>query len=382
MAIISLGQIDKKLLFIILIIIARTANLIITNEVPDEYSIDIFCSLEEEIGPIIIGLILYFIFKDKMDQKDENRKHFKYIIFLFILRGIKSSYERLYGYFIKEAKYKWNNLLNTINGVEIILMTFGTYLLLKYKYHIHQYISMILFCILGITSDFIIGSYFIMNYKYIYIYIVYILNEVLIYCYLKYMMDKLYYQYTEVVVYWGITGLLVKIIIFSSLSIHEYKNDIDGYLNSIYNYFTETNIFIIIFYQFFYFLFYGGLYMLLITLMLYYLRPNHMIVTDEIHVFEGLIFYKDKPNKYYTLIPFVLQIIALFFYFEILEFNFCNLNQNTAKNIQERVGSEFEVRRSTNSLIELEEQYYVKEYEGRGSDEGNNTSKDNIKLKC
>ena len=195
-------------------------------------------------------------------------------------------------------------------------------------------------------------------------------------------MDKLYYQYTEVVVYWGITGLLVKIIIFSSLSIHEYKNDIDGYLNSIYNYFTETNIFIIIFYQFFYFLFYGGLYMLLITLMLYYLRPNHMIVTDEIHVFEGLIFYKDKPNKYYTLLPFVLQIIALLFYFEILEFNFCNLNQNTAKNIQERVGSEFEVRRSTNSLIELEEQYYVKEYEGRGSDEGHNTSKDNIKLKC
>ena len=169
MAIISLGQIDKKLLFIILIIIARAANLIITNEVPDEYSIDIFCSLEEEIGPIIIGLILYFIFKDKLDQKDENRKHFKYIIFLFFLRGIKSSYERLYGYFIKEAKYKWNNLLNTINGVEIILMTFGTYLLLKYKYHIHQYISMILFCILGIIIDVIVGNILRLNYKYIYL---------------------------------------------------------------------------------------------------------------------------------------------------------------------------------------------------------------------
>ena len=121
--------------------------------------------------------------------------------------------------------------------------------------------------------------------------------------------------------------------------------------------------------------------MLLIILMLYYLRPNHMIVTDEFHVFAGLIFYKEKPNKYYTLIIFVFQIFALLFYFEILEFNFYKLNENTAKNIQEREREELIGRKSTKNLIELGDQYYVKEQEENYTNEGLNISKDDIKEK-
>ena len=154
------------------------------------------------------------------------------------------------------------------------------------------------------------------------------------------MMDKLYYPYIEVIIYFGITGLLVNIIIYSSLLIYEYKNNINGYLNEIYTYFTETNIFIIIFYQFFYFILSYGIYYLLLILMIFYLKPNHIIITDELQVFVELIFHEDKPNKYYTLIPFTFQILALLFYFEILEFNFCNLNENTIKNIQKREGKE------------------------------------------
>ena len=195
---------------------------------------------------------------------------------------------------------------------------------------------MLIYCVLGIIIDLIMENYSSLNYEYIYIYIIYILDEVLIYVYLKYMMDKLYYHYIEVVLYWGITGIVVKIIIYGILIIYEYKIDKDGYLSSIYTYLTETNIFIIIFYQFFYFLLYGGIYNLLIILMLYYLRPNHIIVTDELNVYLDRFFNQDNPNKYYTLFPFVIQILALLFYFEILEFNFCNLNKNTIKNIQKR----------------------------------------------
>ena len=79
----------------------------------------------------------------------------------------------------------------------------------------------------------------------------------------------------------------------------------------------------IIFYQFFYFLLYGGIYFLIVILMIYYLKPNHMIIIDEINVHLEHIFYKDitKPenkNKYYTLIPFFLQLFALLIYFEII----------------------------------------------------------------
>ena len=140
----------------------------------------------------------------------------------------------------------------------------------------------------------------------------------------------------EVILYWGITGLIANFIIYCALAIYEYENNIDGILYGINNYFKEENVFIIIFFQFFYFLLENGIYYLLLILMIYYLKPNHMIITDEIFVFERLILFQDRPNKYYTLIPFAFQILALLFYFEILEFNFCKLNRNTIKSVRRR----------------------------------------------
>ena len=95
--------------------------------------------------------------------------------------------------------------------------------------------------------------------------------------------------------------------------------------------------------------------------MIFYLKPNHMIITDEIYVYQGLIFYKDKPNKFYTIIPFSFQIVALLFYFEILEFNFYNLNKNTVRNIKYRERQESEDRnKSIENVIELGDMYYLK----------------------
>ena len=56
-------------------------------------------------------------------------------------------------------------------------------------------------------------------------------------------MDKLYYQYTEIVLYWGINGLLSTIIIFAVLIIYEIKNDIEGYHTGIDTFFKEANIY-------------------------------------------------------------------------------------------------------------------------------------------
>ena len=78
-----------------------------------------------------------------------------------------------------------------------------------------------------------------MNFKYIYIYIVYIINEVLLFCYLKYMMDKLYYHYSEVILFWGIAGFIVKIFIFSGMIIYEYENDLEGIIDEFKTYFAE-----------------------------------------------------------------------------------------------------------------------------------------------
>ena len=41
-------------------------------------------------------------------------------------------------------------------------------------------------------------------------------------------------------------------------------------------------------------------------------------------------------DRWIVLIFSVIQFLSLLFYFEILEFNFCSLNENTRKNIKER----------------------------------------------
>ena len=110
-------------------------------------------------------------------------------------------------------------------------------------------------------------------------------------------------------------------------------------------------------------------------LVLFYLRPNHLIFSDEINVFIRIICYREMENKYYTIIPFVFQILALLFYFEILEFNFCNLNYNTAKNIEKRgeniyIEDDINVRPSRTSLIELGGNYYL-------NNDNNNNKMDN-----
>ena len=63
-------------------------------------------------------------------------------------------------------------------------------------------ISMAIFCFSGILFDYILGNYFLIGYKYIYVYIIYIINELFVFCYLKYMMDKLYYHYKELLFIW------------------------------------------------------------------------------------------------------------------------------------------------------------------------------------
>ena len=185
---------------------------------------------------------------------------------------------------------------------------------------------MAVYCASGITIDIILGNYKIPNYTYIATYIVYICNEVFLWVYIKYMIDKLYYNYIEILIYWGLIGLSFKLFYLSYVLIYEIKNETSLLFEDLYEYFTETNIFVIIFFQFFYYLSFFGL--------------TYLLLIDEFTVFETNMFYVDTNDKYYTLIPFAFQVLALLFYFEILEFNFCKLNKNTAKNIRKRVGND------------------------------------------
>jgi len=338
MALILLGRLDKKLLIIIVIDIVHLINLIVLNEVNEKFFNNTLINLEEEIGIIIIGLFMFCKYKEKQNKTYKNKKSFKYILFLFLFRLIKSSYE-IFCINIFDKKYRFTKVLNTTNGFILLLMSLVTYILLKYKYYIHHIISMFLYLAIGISIDLILHSYQEIKYDYIYFYIIYVVNEVLIFCYIKYLMDKLYYNYKEVVIYWGITGLIAIILTYVALYIYQYKLNINNnIINELREYFDFDKLKIVnfIFLQLLYVLLNGGIFYSLTILMVDYFKPNYTVITDQIYVFVRCIAYEDRKNKYYTFITFVFQILALLIYFEIIELNFFKLNENTTKNILER----------------------------------------------
>ena len=137
-------------------------------------------------------------------------------------------------------------------------MTLVTLFFLKYKYYIHHYITIILYSALGIIIDFIIEGYKIIDFKYAYIYIIYILDDVMVFCYMKYMMDKLYYQYKTIIIYHGIMKLIIDVGFMAGFGIYEYKNEKKGeyrnILTSIQKYFETASVAAITLFQIIFFL--------------------------------------------------------------------------------------------------------------------------------
>ena len=84
---------------------------------------------------------------------------------------------------------------------------------------------------------------------------------------------------------------------------------------------------------------------------------------------------KDEPEKLYNLIFFVIQFISLMFYLEIFEFNFCNLNKNTRRNIKLRglLDVSGENGRDT-MIIDINKYYYI------GTSETESQKENNIEL--
>ena len=371
MSIITYGRLNKKILLILYYTITREIYNVITNTIASDSSNRYLSFLGEYTGYIIAGIILRYLYKRKKKDIEKKKRSFKNMIILIISIAVKSSYESIYRYATNfDPYYNYYLILNSGNGVEFILMSYGTYLLLKYKYYTHHIVTMIIYCILSFSIDLILGNFTLISYEYIYCFIIFLISESTVYCYIKYMTDKLYYHYTEIMLYYGIIKLIMKILIFTGIIIYEYKNNIEGIIYGIKTYIEETNIYITIFFQFIYVIIDGALYCIFFILIIYYLRPNYLIVVDQITNFSENVIFGDNEKIYYAIIPFVIQNLIILFYFEIFELNFCNLNVNTIKNIETRERNELETRSSNASEIELGNQYLIREDKSKTNTEG------------
>ena len=127
-----------------------------------------------------------------------------------------------------------------------------------------------------------------------------------------------------------------------------------------YKYFEEVNVGIIIVKHILNIIlnFFLNLFRVLTIL---YLTPDYILISFTVSRILDIVI---ESKKYECLALFFLQFITLMFYLEIFEFNFCGLNKNTRRNIQERekdemLSQERISRTSSTSEIEVSPDYIV-----------------------
>jgi len=352
----SIGQVDKKIIWPILLSLAQVFlnlvdNIFITENVNiiDTYGIAIGEMLE---------LIIPFIIKDKnktINIKEicskQNMKHQTFIwiinFSLFIANALA-----IFGDF-SPATSPHNSLLVTREIIEIIFLIIATAIFFKYKYYAHHIFSLILYSLLSVGIDFLLGNYIkevaTLNYLQIISHVLSIILEIVSFCYYKYLMDKLYYNFWSINFSIGLFLVFMNsLTIIGAYTLGEPKENPTIFSN--YFYMLKLGGFNFEPKRFFSWLILYGLIDLFRLITLDKLSPNHMLISYGVAKLVNILTMSTSEYKWYSIILFFLQFVVLMFFLEIFEFNFCNLNQNTKRNIEERGLTAMVMRESVNSV--------------------------------
>ena len=309
-----------------------------------------------EMLSIFIPCIFKFKGKSKNSTKKCTKANFKdyFILSLIILLiiGIEILLQRFDKYDIK-INFTYISLC-----FQMIFYILSSIIILKAKYYIHNIISSILFCIFSVINDLILDNFKIIEPISLLSLLPNLVDDLLC-CYMKYLIDKKYHSIWNILFFLGLFFFIFNLIDFIIIIINDPYNNyifkamkITGTKYIILNFFLDA-----ILNQF--------LRMLLTLIILEYFSLNHVLISlllfriaisIYLHelIFKFIIILVDKKYLFF-LIPAFFQIISLLFYLEILEFNFCNLNRNTKRNIMLREEEEMLLRNNTNvSEIEVE----------------------------
>ena len=346
--IIIFGEINKKHILPLSLAIYQVFNKIFNTYYPKNITNGIFELYSMALGMLSI-LFLPCIFKIKVTEEEKEREihkrkwlHYPLLIVIYWIYHLAKLFM-----VISKVKARGND--ETINpfaespfafiGLEMILLTVASIILLKYKYFIHHIISMAGFILFGNFSDLLLGSYSeIIKFGAvpIIIQIFGIISDVVYYYYQKYMMEKLFYPYWTISFTAGIgLALFATAILIYVLVLKEKANPFIVDPKRFYSYFNGNDIGLKV----------GKIILLYILsvvntilniLNIYYFSPNYILISFQFSKFVDVLINESNSKKYFTIIFFVIQLFFLMIYLEILELNFCNLNQNTKKSIDFR----------------------------------------------
>ena len=351
--IISLGLVNKKLLIPIIYIILYCFVNIYENHIADdsgEYGLAIFYI--EGFGMKIAEVKIFFIankFRYSSYQKKVNKiqqqNYLKDFSILFLLNVIYMA-DELSPFYLKQEDEKKDDSSRELYlnyAIEIIIFTLATYFILKYKYYKHHFISIAIMAFLCIITDIILKNFSQTNIYIVISSITYILTNTFLYNYFKYLIDFKYY-YLDILFIYGIFCFICYFLSFIIIIIIHRSNGSYEIYKEFYYFYNEKGVLYMIFrFIIFGLLLQGFVADILEFLILDKLSPIYIIIGFEMGMIPSNIIANEDSNRLLVLIVSVLQFLSLLFYLEILEFNFCSLNENTQKNIKERELSETDI---------------------------------------
>ena len=211
-------------------------------------------------------------------------------------------------------------------------------------------ISIIIFTILCIIIDLILKNFTRINKTSLVKSIAYILVESIIFSYFKYLIDNKYYFFMDVLFALGIFNFIVYISSFGIILFTQYINGTNKLLFQFFEFYSENGIWYMLLWFIIGLILVGFCVGFLEFLTLNILTPDYIIISYCFSRIPSIIISIEGINRWIILTISIFQILNLLFYLEILEYNFCDLNKNTKKNIEEREKNEI-IEDNDNEII-------------------------------
>ena len=354
MSIISLGIIDKRLLFPLAYIIVNICVNIYWEY--QEYNIVSFFieSFGYSIGQML-GIILSKVFKYRRvvkHKKTLEKNYFKDFFFLSLFNAfyfLSEFFETYYENYIEEDEVIIELYIN--DAIEIIFITLITYFFLKYKYYKHHFISIAAFILFSSIIDISLKNFSRANVFLVINSIIYVFSDSLLYSYYKYLFQYKYYYLLDILVINGIICLAISVVSFIIILFIPDIQDSKTIITLFSEYYDQLGIGQLIIQIFLCVFLSGFLICFLELIILNELTPNYVIIGYELGKIPISIFANEGVNRWIVLIVSIFQIISLLFYLEIFECNFCSLNNNTKRSISERGQKQEEDNGEDNEII-------------------------------
>jgi hypothetical protein len=187
------------------------------------------------------------------------------------------------------------------------------------------------------------------------------------------MMERLYYPYWNIGLSTGLVMFSFSFFMFVSTIIDKDKtNSENPLIRTFYLYFEKVPPGLIIL-KMVIFLFLGFCLNTFTILSSYYFNPNYTLIALHLGKFSQVLI-DEPPEYYYCIILFVCQFFCLMIYLEIIELNFCGLNENTRRNIDFRGVKDYRGYCGRDSMFELNivdinDDYFIKQNNNIGKDD-------------